>query len=115
MGLQGQNFTKWKGDDFTIVFTINDATNLTGYTAVWNMSVSIDSAKLITKSSGGGGITFDGNKVLVTIASAITKEDALSIPAGNYYHELQLTDSSNMKTVAATGIVELKTPSLKRP
>lgn len=77
------------------------------------MSVDIDSAKLITKSSGGGGITYDGNKVLVTVDSATTKEGT-SIPAGNYYHELQLTDGSGMKTVAAIGIVEFKTPSLKR-
>ncbi len=115
MAVQGQNFTKWKGDDFTVVFTIEDAYDLTGYSAEWNVSVDTESAKLITKKSSLGQITFDNNKVIIAVASAETKESVTGLPAGLYYHELQLIDPQGKKTVAATGNLDLKAPSLKRP
>lgn len=115
MAVTGQNFTKWKGDDFTVVFTIEDAYDLTGYSAEWNLSVDTESAKLITKKSSLGHITFDNNKVVIAVASAETKESVVTIPAGIYYHELQLIDSQGKRTVAATGTLDLKSPSLKRP
>lgn len=113
MGLQGQNFTKWKGDDMLIVFTIEDVQSLTGYSAEWNVSVDPDSTKLITKTNVSG-ITYDGNKVNVSVASAETNQNATNIPAGQYYHELQLVDPQGKKTVAATGIMTLLNPSKKR-
>jgi len=115
MGLTGQNFTMWKGDDKTVQFTIEDATDVSGYTAKWHMAVDANSAKLITKTSGGGGITFNGNKVLVAIASAETKDSVTAIPAGSYYHELELIDGSSNKTIAAIGVIDLKKTLVGRP
>lgn len=114
MAAQGQNFTKWKGDDFTLVFTIEDAYDLTGYSAEWNVSVDVNSAKLITKKSSLGQITFDNNKAIITVASSETNESVTSLPAGQYYHELQLIDSQNKRTVSAVGVFDLRSPSLKR-
>lgn len=114
MAIQGQNFTKWKGDDFTLTFTIEDAYDLTGYSAEWNVSVDINSTKLITKKSSLGTITFDNNKVIIPIAGAETKESVMTLPAGSYYHELQLTDPQSKTTVSAIGTFDLKTPSKKR-
>lgn len=113
MGLQGQNFTIWKGDDRLIVFTIDDVQNLTGYSAEWNVAVDPDSTKLITKTSGNG-IAFDGNKVNVTLNSAETNQNATNIPAGQYYHELQLVDPQGKKIVSATGIMTVLNPAKKR-
>ncbi len=108
MGLTGQGFTMWKGDDKIIQFTIEDATDITGFSATWNVSVDVNSTKLITKTSGGGGITFDGNKVLIALAGSETKDDVTSLPEGQYYHELELVDAQSKKTIAATGIIDLK-------
>ena len=115
MAAQSQNFTKWKGDDFTLVFTIEDATDLTGFSAEWNVSVGTETAKLITKKSSLGQITFDTNKVIIVVSSAETKETATNIPVGTYYHELQLVNASGKTAVAAVGTFELKAPVLKRP
>lgn len=117
MGLTGQSFQKWKGDDFTIQFTITDAQTLSGYIAEWFMSVTADSGSaLITKLSSNGGITFDANKVLIPIASAETKTITPTdpIPAGTYYHELHLTDPQSKTTVAAIGTITLTNPFHKR-
>lgn len=115
MAAQSQNFTKWKGDDFTLIFTIEDATDVSGFVAEWNVSVGTETAKLITKKSSLGQITFDGNKVVIAVTSAETKETATNLPVGTYYHELQLIDGTGKTTVAATGTFELKAPVLKRP
>lgn len=114
MAITGQNFTKWKGDDFVVVFTIEDAYDLTGYSAEWNLSVDTESTKLITKKSSLSQITFDNNKVVISISSAETKEGVAGLPAGMYYHELQLVDPQGKTSVAATGTLELKSPSKKR-
>ena len=108
MGLTGQNFIMWKGDDKTIQFTIDDATDVSGFTAKWHMAVDVNSTKLITKQSGGSGITFDGNKVLVSIAGSETKDTVTAIPEGLYYHELELIDAQAKKSIAATGVIDLK-------
>lgn len=117
MGLVGQNFTKWKGDDFTIQFTITDAQTLSGYVAEWFFATSDTAGSaLITKLSSNGGITFDANKVLIPIASVETKTITPTdpIPAGTYYHELHLTDPQSKTTVAATGTITLVNPFHKR-
>lgn len=115
MGLIGQNFTKWKGDDMLIVFTIEDVQSLTGYTAQWQLSVNTSSAVLLSKTSiSNGGITFEGNKVIVSVTSTETNDDVTSIPEGQYYHELQLYDPNDKQTVAATGIVTLLNPLYRR-
>ena len=105
----------WKGDDKTIQFTIEDATDVSGFTAKWHMGVDVNSAKLITKTSGGGGITFDGNKVLVSLSSAETKDSVTAIPEGMYYHELELIDAQSKKSIAASGIIDLKKTLVGRP
>jgi hypothetical protein len=115
MGLINQNFIMWKGDDKIVQITIEDATDVSGFTAKWHMSVDVDSAKLITKTSGGGGITFDGNKVLVSLSSAETKDSVTTIPVGLYYHELELIDGDSKKSIAASGILDLRKTLVGRP
>lgn len=115
MALTGQNFVMHKGDDKILTFTITDATDVTGFSATWNMAVDAFSTKLLTKTSGGGGITFSGNKVLVTLDSANTKDSVTAIPEGNYYHELSLIDGSGKKNIAAIGIVDMKKSLIGRP
>lgn len=116
MALTGQNFTKWKGDDFVIQFTIGDATSLTGYSAEWYLATSkTASAYKLMKTSAAGSITFDGNKVLIGIASAETKVVSNDpLPVGDYYHELHLIDPQGKLTVAAVGTMTLDTPFKQR-
>lgn len=115
MGLTGQNFTMWKGDDRIIQFTIEDATDVSGFIAKWHMAVDVNSPKLITKQSGGNGITFDGNKVLVVVNGSETKDSVTAIPEGLYYHELEMIDAQNKKAIASSGVIDLKKTLVGRP
>ncbi|MDP2234959.1 MAG: hypothetical protein Q8J88_00875 [Bacteroidales bacterium] len=115
MGLTGQNFIMWKGDDRIIQVTIEDASDVSGFTAKWHMAVDVNSPKLITKTSASGTITFNGNKVLISLSSAETKDSVTAIPEGMYYHELELIDAQNKKAIAASGIIDLKKTLVGRP
>lgn len=82
-----QNFTKFKGDDFELRFTIEDAGNVESYDALW----ICDSSPMIVKSSQGGtpAITISENVVTVEIESS----DTSGLTAGQYQHQLQLDDN----------------------
>jgi hypothetical protein len=114
MGTISQNFIKWKGDNFIIQYTIEDATNLTGFKATWSLATSpSNSTRLITKTSGSG-INFSTNYVYVTMSRTDTDQNNSEIPAGMYYHELQLINSEGLETVAAVGTLDLRDPIVKR-
>jgi hypothetical protein len=116
MGLINQNFILWKGDDKTIQFTIEDATNVTDFTAKWHLAATPTSTKLITKTSDvGGGITFNANKVLISLESSETDDSVTTIPEGLYYHELELVDDDDKRTIAAIGIVDVRNTRVGRP
>ena len=104
MGKLAQNFTTWKGNYRQIEFFIEDVSTLVGSTAEWAFSVDVDSAALVTKTSTAGSITFSDNIATVTLDPA----DTVSLDAGEYYHELRLSDTSSHPSTPAFGVMTLK-------
>lgn len=97
-----QNFTKFKGDDFAINFTIEDVGDAEGFDASWKL----DSTPQVVKTTAvDGGITIEGNVVTVTLE----KDDTVGLDDGVYTHELQLLDSDE-GGVVAHGTFDLRMP-----
>ncbi len=114
MAAINQNFIKYRGDEYYIVFALEDTLDLTGYQAHWSLAVNADEAKLVEKDSDPpdvhGGVTFVHNRVIVRI----NKADTISLNPETYYHELQLLDPNGEGGVAASGYYELREPLHKR-
>jgi hypothetical protein len=110
MAALNQDFTKYRGDEFVLQFSVIDVVDLTGYTASWKMAVDENSTALVTKSSPSNGINFISNTILVEI----DKSNTNSLAEGKYYHELQLIDSLNQGGVISSGTFTLEEPLHKR-
>lgn len=96
-----QHFSMVSGDDKTLSITVTDsagdAVDLTGASASWALGKQ-GQAALVIKT---GTISAPATGV-VTIALEPADTAAL---AGNYYHEMQVTDASgNVSTVAAGAV-----------
>ncbi len=118
MAATNQNFTKWKGDDFVLRFTIQDSTDIEQFKALWILATEVGGTRKIVKTTAGhfseeGGISMVGNRAEIPIASDET-DDASGIAAGTYYHELQIEDNSGNITMAAVGSFTLVEPEEKR-
>ncbi len=117
------NFTKFIGDDFSLIFEVDDAGNIeTGYSAKWSVSEdnpdeNPSTSPVITKESGvGTEIEFNENRVIVNIV----KDDTLAntnygsgpMPSGSYYHDCQLltTGGTPIGGIIAAGSFTLRTP-----
>lgn len=105
MALQNQNLTAYKGNKIVIVFAIEDATNLVGFTAKWSMAQTVSSTPIITKVTPTG-ITISGLAVTVTIQPTETNQLSGIVP-GNYHHELTLFDGTSAPFTAAVGTLTL--------
>ncbi len=128
MARLGQNFTRFRGDNFTIVFNVMDAVVLTGYMAEWTVyERAVDGAihtitKKLTVTTDGdfdqpvgefkdGGITFDGGEVRIEI----TENDYTGLGSTGtqitYEHQLRLWDGDGVQAVAAQGTWTIMVPS----
>lgn len=111
------------GEDKTLSFVIyTDSTktvvrDVTGFALSWKLATAPGQAALLTKATGGSGITISGvfnadpdvntQVVDVAIADTDTQPDAGSaLPASTYYHELKRTDAG-LEAVLAQGRVRL--------
>jgi hypothetical protein len=101
-------FEMYSGDSKTIEVAITDADGnavmLTGATAIYTIREAITSTTaLVTKATGGSGITISGSTVTITLAAA----DTASL-AGTYYHELEITDTGGNVSTAFQDVVTIK-------
>lgn len=111
MGLDKQDFFKWKQDAFFIQITIEDAeTSLSSYKAYWAMAPDSGSSPSLVKTTSGhfgdaGGITWvNGNIARIQI----DESDTAQLTVGTYYHELTIEDGSGNSVVVATGEFDLR-------
>ena len=95
-----------QNNDITVRFTARDSTgnpvNITDFTILWEVKKSYLSAALITKSTGGHGITITnttGGNFTVALAAADTK----TLEPGSYLHQATLTDTFG-NSVSLTGL-----------
>lgn len=115
------NFTKFMGDDFSLIFEVDGVGNIeSGYSAIWAMSLenpdNVNPSSTITKliekdSSDPSEINFSNNNVIVNIE----KSDTETMVSGSYYHDCQLINTSTSTGgIIASGTFTLRTPLNKR-
>lgn len=99
----------WAGNSLTVPLTITDpagaAVDLASSAVVWQLAISPADPALVTKSTGGGGVTIidaAAGECEITLDPADTAD-----LAGVYYQEAQVTDPAGHVTT-----VDLETPWL---
>lgn len=104
-----QNATMWQGETKSLVFTISGTTVTTATAIVWELSKTVSSANLVTKTLAAGTITADS---ATQCTVALTASDTNSIN-GKHYHELRITDASSNTTVVASGYLQIEISTTK--
>lgn len=107
MPVIAQDFTLNVGDDQSLSFAAKQsdgttALDLTGATVKWKLSRTPQTAALVTKQTGGSGITVDSaasGTFTVTLESA----DTATLARGRYYHETQVIDASGNESTISMG------------
>ena len=108
MAIERQNFTMWKGETKCVTFTVEDVETLAGCAIRWKLAKRPHDEPLVTKSDTDG-ITISNNEFTVTIDPG----DTITLQHGLYYHESEITDTSEHISTVATGWVHIK-PSVMR-
>ncbi len=103
-----QDLILWRDRFRVIQFTIEEVSDLIGYSANWAMSNRAGSTSHLSKALGGD-IEIDDVKVLVSFYPS----DFENIAEGEYYHELLLYDGEGNPIQAATGIVDLRDTTIE--
>jgi len=108
------------GEDKTIAFHVKDASGVPVNIATWDMEWALkanpDSVALLSKETGGDGITVTGaynvDPVTNTQRAVVTIDDGDTedIDPGEYIHALKKTNDP--KSVLADGTVTLKQAAL---
>lgn len=95
MTKKNQDFDMYAGDTKDIVVTMSDSANIDGSTVKWGLKKSVKDTMLVSKNTGGLGITVSGTAFTVRL----NPSDTLGL-SGRYYHEAEVTDVlGNVSTV----------------
>jgi hypothetical protein len=107
---KNQNFEAYKGDTRNISVSVEDddgaAVDLTGATIKWAAANTPTSVAVISKQTGGSGISItdaSGGVFVITLQPA----DTASLRARTYYHEAQVTDAGGVISTVLTGKMKL--------
>ncbi len=129
MARLGQNFSRFRGDNFTIVFNVLDASDLTGYMAEWTVyertvdGISHTIAKKLTVTTDGdfsapaqgefkdAGVTFSDGEVHVEITESDYTGLGSTGTEVTFEHQLRLWDGDEVQAVAAQGTWTILVPS----
>ncbi len=122
MARLNQDFKRFRGDNFTIVFNVLDASSLFGYKAEWTVyERTIDGAvhtitkKMIITTDGdfvdpGGGITFVGDGITFEDGEVhvhVTENDYTGLGSSStevvFDHQLRLWDGDDVQAIAGQG------------
>lgn len=114
MATADQNFTMWAGEALTIRIPVTDDDGapvaLTGASLAWAIVRAHGADALVTKTSGGGGITLeDGDGTDDVAVVALEPEDTQGL-AGQFRHELAITGAQ--AAGVARGIVAIERSTL---
>lgn len=117
MARTNQDASFYANNDFVLAYTLYDddadpvvLLDVSGATIKWVISHKVSAGNpgkipMLAKSTVTGGIVItDGPNGEVEVTVADTDTEFLK---GNYYMELELTDTSGNKTVQSTGILTL--------
>jgi len=114
--LTGSNgFTMIAGDDKTLEITVKDeagdVVDLNGATARFGLAREPGEAVLVSKATGGGGVTLtdpDNGVLRVALNGADTRD----LAAGRYWHETEITLGGEIATVVQD-VMEIRAAVLK--
>lgn len=109
MTVENQLLTLWQGEDKSIIVSLTDADgNPYGSTAaltfLYRVTTAAENRSAIIEKTTGSGITNGTNEVTI----ALDKADTDDLDAGDYYHELRVTDGSGNEDVVFDGIFRLE-------
>ena len=116
------NITKadrwFKGEDKIIRYTVVDsagaAVDVAGYTAEWVLRLGPDGpTAIITKTTGGSGITLPAPTTDGIIEVAIDDIDTDNLTASDNYHKTLKRTNSGNEGVLADGFAVLQEPSTR--
>ena len=105
-----QDFEIVSGDNSSVQFDVTNQSgavvDITSATATWALARRNHSTTLVSKTVGDGITIVDGPNGVLLVSLDQTDTASLS---GDYYHELQIVQSSGRKTTAAYGTASVLT------
>ena len=114
MATTDQDFTMWAGEAKTIRIPVTDdeagaPLTLTGAALAWAIVRIHGAVALVSKTSGGGGITLeDGDGTDDVAVITLDPEDTQAL-AGRYRHELAITGAQAAGITKGTVTIERST------
>ena len=114
MAYENQNDEAYQGDDLQLNFTIENVETADDLDyARWGLSQNKHSDTLLIEKTSSNGteiqINTENNIVSVILLASETK----ALNSGNYYFELECKDVDSMRSLVATGNLEIKESMLK--
>lgn len=111
-----QDVTLYRGYDRAIRFPITaepdgegGPVNVTGWAFEWRLAASPGALPLLTKTSTASQIVVVGDPALGVVDVLVSKDDSWAgIPAGRYWHELKLIDTSARQVPGAIGTAQVR-------
>jgi len=105
-----QDFKMIQGEDKVLEITVVDengsAKAITGATITWSLARAVDDTPLITKSTGGSGISItDGNNGVFQVTIGDTDTNDMN---GAYIHEAEVVDTSGRKNTVLFGTIQIQ-------
>lgn len=100
MAVRNQNFELWQGENKELVFTVEDADDLTGATYDWRMAKTVYQPAVVTKT---GNVSAGATTVTVTLEPSDTE----NLTPTTWQHQLRITDSAGRQNKAAEGTITL--------
>ena len=107
MGITGQDFQMWQGEDEVIEVPITDGespVNLTGATVTWKLSQS--GVTVLTKTTSDDITIGAGDAVGDLVTIAVRKANTATLSPGYYTHECRVVSGGD-EQVVFTGTMRL--------
>ena len=92
---ENQNFEIWQGDDLQLTFAVEGVDSLEGVNIRWGYAPLPGGAPLAVKTIASG-IAVSGTTFTVTLEPP----DTLNARPGNYFHEAEISDDTQTRTIA---------------
>jgi hypothetical protein len=103
MADKNQDFEMWQGATRTLAITITGTALADAAALAWAMA-DAGGAVVLAKTLAGGGIARDPAQPAVATV-LLYPSDTRALPAGDYAHELRLTDAAGQEDVVTTGTI----------
>lgn len=104
-----------QGEDKTLEITVvgenGSAKNITGATITWVLAKTVGDTALVTKSTGGSGISIT-DAVNGVFQVTLDGSDTTNY-SGVYHHEAEVEDTSGNKNTVTVGSIHIKQSAIR--